>query len=61
MVIATDENVAIDNLKTAIGKLGNDYWVNKILSVEEFKGTIFTRLFGIQSRKENRYGYQYIL
>lgn len=46
VVVAENETDAITDLKNSIGRLGNDYWVNKVLSIEEFRGSVFTQLYG---------------
>lgn len=48
IVFASDEMIAIESLKSAISKLGGDYWVNKIINIEEFKGNVFTKQYGFR-------------
>ena len=46
VVVAENETDAIADLKHSIAKLGNDYCVDKVLSIEEFRGSVFTQLYG---------------
>lgn len=46
VVVAENETDAITDLKNSIGKLGSDYWVDEVLSIEEFRGSVFTQLYG---------------
>lgn len=46
LVIAENCDTAITELKSSIGKLGSDYWVHEVISIEEFRGSVFTQLYG---------------
>lgn len=48
LVIAEDEDLAIKSLKEAVSKIGYEYWVDKILSIEEFKSNVFTKQYGFR-------------
>ena len=46
IVMAAHEDIAVENLKIAIANVGYEHYVDKIISVEEFKGSVFTKRFG---------------
>lgn len=48
LVIAEDEEVAIKSLKETVSKIGYEHWVEKVLSIEEFKGNVFTKQYGFR-------------
>lgn len=50
IVVAKDNEFAVFELKSAIRRLGNDYWVDEVVSVEEFNGPVFTKHYGIHPR-----------
>lgn len=46
IVMAIHEDIAIENLKIAIANVGYEHYVDKIVSIEEFKGSVFTKRYG---------------
>ena len=46
LIEAEDEIEAKEYLERYIGRLGNDYMVNKIFEIREFDGYIFTGKYG---------------
>lgn len=52
IVKANNEDDAVKKLKSYISSIGNDYFVNRVFSVEEFVEDIFTNRFKPSTRNK---------
>lgn len=50
LVVAESEDYAIQILKESIEKVGYEHWVEKVLSIEEFTNSVFTKQYGFNPK-----------